>query len=179
MVTILTPNRTSRPLSIGANGSSRHLSASVFLCLILISTHNWTSKPLHSATIASNVTDSPYFLQVSHHDSGKNMMSSELVSMTLIRNTVPDLAPLPIDWGTYARDSDIHFYMCSFHDMTDDVPEIQPLAAKMAELHQKGLSPNGKYGFSVPTYQCKWPQPVEWKESCESLCLSQCFCMTL
>ena len=83
-------------------------------------------------------------------------MSSEFVSMTLIRNTVPDIAPLPIAWGTYAIDSDIHFYLCSFHDMTDDIPEIQPLAAKVAELHGKGLSPNGKYGFSVPTYQCKW-----------------------
>ena len=76
--------------------------------------------------------------------------------MTSIRNTVPDLAPLPIAWGTYAVDSDIHCYLCSFHDMTDDIPEIQPLAAKVAELHGKILSPNGKYGFSVPTYQCKW-----------------------
>ena len=83
-------------------------------------------------------------------------MSSELVSMTLIRNTVPDLAPLPIASGTYAADSDIHFYLCSFHDMKDDIPDIQDLAAKVAELHQKGLSPNGKYGFSVSTYQSKW-----------------------
>ena len=91
--------------------------------------------------------------------------------MTLIRNTVSDLAPIPIAWGTYTADSDIHFYLCSFHDMTDDVPEIQALAAKMAELHKKGLSPNGKYGFSVPTYQCKWPQPVEWMESWEEFFL--------
>ena len=84
------------------------------------------------------------------------MMSAELVSMTSIRNTVPDLAPLPVAWGTYSVDPDIHFYLCSFHEMTDDVPGIQPLAAKVAELHAKGLSPNGKYGFSVPTYQCKW-----------------------
>ena len=83
-------------------------------------------------------------------------MSAELLSMTLIRKTVPDLAPLPIAWGTYAVDSDIHFYLSSFHDMTDDIPEIQPLATKVAELHVKGLSPNGKYGFSVPTYQSKW-----------------------
>lgn len=112
-----------------------------------------------------------YLLKVSHHESGKNMMSSELVSMTLIRKIVPDLVPLPISWGTYAANSDIHFYLCSFHDMTDDIPEIQPLAAKVAELHEKGLSPNGKYGFSVPTYQSKWPQPVEWKESWEEFFL--------
>ena len=109
--------------------------------------------------------------KVSHHESGRNMMSSEFISMTLIRNTVPDLAPLPIAWGTYAADSDIHFYLSSFHDMKDDVPEIQPLAAKTAELHEKGLSPNGKYGFSVPTCQGKWPQPVEWKESWEEFFL--------
>ena len=83
------------------------------------------------------------------------MMSAELVSMTSIRNTVPDLAPLPVVWGTYSVDPDIHFCLCSFHDVTGNIPEIQLLAAKVAELHAKGLSPNGKYGFSVPTYQCK------------------------
>ena len=76
--------------------------------------------------------------------------------MTLIRNTVPNLAPLPIASGTYAVDSDIHFYLCSFHDMKDDIPDIHDLAAKVSELHEKGLSPNGKYGFSVSTYQSKW-----------------------
>ena len=91
--------------------------------------------------------------------------------MTLIHNTAPDLAPLPINWGTYAADPDIHFFLCDFHDMTDTVPEVEPLAAKIAELHKKGLSPNGKYGFSVATYQCKWPQPVEWKESWEEFFL--------
>lgn len=112
-----------------------------------------------------------FLSKVSHHESGKNMMSSELVSMTLIRDTVPDLVPLPISWGAYAANSDIHFYLCSFHDMTNDIPEVQPLTAKIAELHKKSLSPNGKYGFSVPTYQSKWPQPVEWKDSWEEFFL--------
>lgn len=91
--------------------------------------------------------------------------------MSLIRNTVPELAPLPINWGTYAADSDIHFYLCSFHDMTGEIPVAQPLAALIAKLHKEGLSPNGKYGFVVSTYQSKWPQPVEWKESWEEFFL--------
>ncbi|CAF9912236.1 MAG: hypothetical protein HETSPECPRED_000883 [Heterodermia speciosa] len=150
-------------------------------------TSYWTRTAAIKTSQADNRKQT-FFLKVSHHESGKDMMSSEFVSMTLIRNTVPDIAPLPIAWGTYAIDSDIHFYLCSFHDMTDDIPEIQPLAAKVAELHGKGLSPNGKYGFSVPTYQSKcpeqaadgsssillddpWPQPVEWKSSWEEFFL--------
>ena len=95
------------------------------------------------------------------------MMSLELVSMTLLCDTVSDLTPDSIAWGTYAEDPDIHFYLSSFHDMSNDIPEIETFTAKIAELHQRGLSPNGRYGFSVPNYQWKWPQPMEWKESCE------------
>ena len=95
------------------------------------------------------------------------MMSGEFASMTAIHDTVPDLAPAPIAWGTYASEPNMHFFLCSFHDMTDDVPHVQTLPAKLAELHNKGLSPNGKYGFPITTYQGRLPQETTWTESWE------------
>ena len=91
--------------------------------------------------------------------------------MTLIRNTVPHLSPTPIAWGSYASDPDVHFFLCSFHEMTKGIPEIEPFAAKIAELHKKGISPNGKYGFPVATYQSQMPQPVGWTDSWEEFSL--------
>jgi protein-ribulosamine 3-kinase len=80
---------------------------------------------------------------------------------------VPDLVPIPIAVGTYATDSDIHFYLASFVDMTDDVPELEQLPAKIAELHSKAVSPNGKFGFSVPTNMGACTQQNAWTSSWE------------
>ena len=95
------------------------------------------------------------------------MVSGEFASMTALHNTVPDLVPAPIAWGTYASDPDVHFFLCSFIDMKKGVPEIQPFVAKVAELHQKGVSPNGRYGFPVPTYGGTIPQETAWTDSWE------------
>jgi protein-ribulosamine 3-kinase len=87
--------------------------------------------------------------------------------MTAIFQATPDFVPIPIAVGTYASDTNVHFYLCSFVDMTDEVAEIETLPAKLAELHTKGLSPCGKYGFSVPTNQGALQQPNTWTDSWE------------
>lgn len=51
--------------------------------------------------------------------------------------------------------------------MADDVPEIQTFTGILAELHTKGLSPNGKYGLGVPTYKVTIPQYTEWHNTWE------------
>lgn len=100
------------------------------------------------------------------------MLSGEFASMKALYNAVPDLTPVPIAWGTYASDPNIHFFLTSFVDMTDDIPDLHTLPAKVAELHEKAISPNGKYGFTVPTYQGRIPQDVAWKDSWEEFFLS-------
>lgn len=45
--------------------------------------------------------------------------------------------------------------------------DVQTFTAKVAELHMKGLSPNGKYGFSVPTFLGQMPQYTAWTDSWE------------
>ncbi|SLM39144.1 Protein kinase-like domain [Lasallia pustulata] len=108
-----------------------------------------------------------FFLKVTQHDTGKGMVTGEFASMTALHNTVPDLTPSPIAWGTYASDPNVHFFLCSFVDMTDDVPDIQKFTAKIAELHKKSASPTGKYGFSIPTYLGTIPQETAWTDSWE------------
>ena len=87
--------------------------------------------------------------------------------MSALHDAMPDLAPKPYGWGTYASDPDTHFFVCAFHDMTDDIPDVQTFPAKVAELHMKAVSPNGKYGFHVQTYQGRIPQVVTYTESWE------------
>ncbi|KAG8525539.1 uncharacterized protein KY384_009183 [Bacidia gigantensis] len=106
-------------------------------------------------------------LQVTQNDTGRAMVSGEYVSMKALHDTLPTLTPRPIAWGTYAADANVHFFLCGFVDMTDDLPDVQMMGASLAELHKRGLSPNGKYGFSVPTLQGTIPQHTDWCDSWE------------
>jgi len=54
--------------------------------------------------------------------------------------------------------------------MTDEVPDIDSLPAKVAELHRNGLSPSGKYGFHVNTNQGRLEQDCTWTST-----WAQCF----
>ena len=96
------------------------------------------------------------------------MVSGEYVSMTSLHKTLPSLTPIPFGWGTYAADPDVHFFLCGFVEMEDDLPDIDPLMQSLAELHEKGVAPNRKYGFPVPTLQGTIPQYTEWCESWET-----------
>ncbi|KAI9719879.1 MAG: hypothetical protein M1828_006009 [Chrysothrix sp. TS-e1954] len=89
-----------------------------------------------------------YFLKVTQNDQGLAMVSGEFVSMSTLYAALEYLTPKPIATGTYAANANIHFFF-------------------LAELHRNGLSPNGKYGFSVPTLQGTIPQYTEWKETWE------------
>ena len=95
------------------------------------------------------------------------MVSGEFVSMKTLHDTLPRLTPTPVAWGSYASNANIHFFLCGFVEMTEDLPDIKSMAQSLAELHKKGLSPNGKYGFSVPTCQGTIPQYTEWTDSWE------------
>ena len=102
-----------------------------------------------------------------HSDTGKGMACGEFASMSALHAAIPDLTPTPIAWGTYASDPEVHFFLCSFVDMTDEIPDIRTFPKRIAELHLNSVSPNGKYGFPVPTYPGRIPQETTWTDSWE------------
>lgn len=95
------------------------------------------------------------------------MVSGEYESMKALHDALPELTPKPIAWGTFAQDENVHFFLCEFVDMTDDLPDVEASMKMLAELHSKALSPNGQYGFHVPTLQGTVPQHTEWTNSWE------------
>ena len=107
------------------------------------------------------------FHKVTQNDVGKAMVSGEFVSMTALHDVLPQLTPAPIAWGTYAQDSNAHFFLCEFVDMSDDLPHDDTLMRLLAELHRKSTSPTGRYGFPVPTLQATVPQYTGWEDSWE------------
>lgn len=87
--------------------------------------------------------------------------------MKAMYNTLPEFVPESIDCGSYASNPNIHFFICELVNMTDDIPEIQQFVPLHAELHTRGISSNGKYGFKVHTYKGAIPQYMKWHDTWE------------
>ncbi|KAK7414775.1 hypothetical protein QQX98_006377 [Neonectria punicea] len=113
-------------------------------------------------------TRQSFFIKVVSGELGKNMVMSEFESMNALHDVVPDFVPKPIAWGTYVSVPDTHFFLCEFRVMKDDMPETHKFAALLSTLHQKSVSPTGKFGFHVTTYAGNLPQSVAWEDSWET-----------
>jgi len=126
----------------------------------------WT-RTSQIRTRQSDGSNLSFFLKLSQTDAGRAMAAQEFVCMSLLHAAIPSLVPKPITHGTFAANPNIHFFLSEFIEMTDDdVPDPSFMEA-IADLHNKAISPNGKFGFSVPSFQRTVPQYTEWSESWE------------
>lgn len=94
-------------------------------------------------------------------------MSGEFKSMTVIHDVMPNLVPKPIAWGSYSTIEGVHFFLCEFRNMTDELPDIESFPAQMAELHRLGTSPDKRFGFYVTTYHGNIPIEHGWSDTWE------------
>lgn len=75
------------------------------------------------------------------------------------------MVPKPLAWGKYASASpDTFFLMEDFHHLDEVVPSPRRVAQRVAQLHGL-ISPNGKFGFDVPTHHAIAPHPEGWESS--------------
>jgi fructosamine-3-kinase len=87
--------------------------------------------------------------------------------MATLYQVVPEMVAKPMGWGTFASMEDTHFVLCKYHDMSDDIPR-KDFTALVADMHRRGVSPNGKFGNPNVTFGGRNPQlfPVTdtWEE---------------
>ncbi|OQE05100.1 hypothetical protein PENVUL_c027G07651 [Penicillium vulpinum] len=126
----------------------------------------WTRTAEISTRMADGTSPS-FFLKVSQGDTGWGMVSGEYASMKALYKVLPQFVPIPVGCGTYASNPNVNFFICELIKMTDNIPEIQAFTKTLAELHKKGISPTGKFGFDVPTYKGTIPQYTAWHDTWE------------
>lgn len=113
-------------------------------------------------------TPQTFFIKVISNERGKKMMHWEFESMSAIHTVLPNFAPKPVAWGTYETISETHFFLCQFREMIDEMPDPHRFTARLAALHEKSKSPEGKFGFHVATYTGNLPQNNKWEASWET-----------
>ena len=117
--------------------------------------------------VLSNGQDHSFFIKVISGPVGKNMMQSEYESTKSIYEVQVSFVPKPIAWGTYESNTDTHFYLCEYREMTGEVPEPRKFTQHLAALHQDSVSPDGKFGFHMTTYMVNLPQLTDKETSWE------------
>lgn len=108
-----------------------------------------------------------FFIKVISNSHGHHMVQGEYESMKAIYAVCPDFAPKPIAWGTYTDTPGTYFFLAEYRDMSGDMPQPHEMGLWLASLHQGSTSPNGKFGFHIPTYTGHLPQTNDWEESWE------------
>lgn len=94
-------------------------------------------------------------------------MEGEHLATNAIHEIVPEFVPTPIDNGSLTSIPNTHYYLCSFHDLIEELPEPMDFCAKIATVHRKSVSKTGKFGFEVVTYNGDLPQRNDWEEKWE------------
>lgn len=114
-------------------------------------------------------TPHTYFLKIATGDVGRGMCQGEFEGIKVLYQVVPGGVPRPVAWGTYSANADTHFYLCDFIDMIEALPDIPAFCAMLAKLHRESipLSPNGKFGFPITTYEGTMWQDVTWCDTWE------------
>ncbi|KFA52954.1 hypothetical protein S40293_09407 [Stachybotrys chartarum IBT 40293] len=112
-------------------------------------------------------SDGRYFMKVSVGDHGREALKGEFVSTSAIHRATPDFCPKPLACGTFKDIPDAHYYVCSFYDFFEGVPNPDSFCSKLAQLHS-APSPHDKFGFECATYNGNLPQNNAWADSWES-----------
>jgi fructosamine-3-kinase len=112
--------------------------------------------------------EATFFLKVLSNEVAERMVKAEFQSMEAIHRVVPEFAPKPLASGTFRDTPGTHFFLCEFRDMADDMPDPAKFVSLLSQLHQKSVSPTGKFGFHTTTYAGNLPQYVGWEDSWEA-----------
>jgi hypothetical protein len=87
-----------------------------------------------------------FFLKEYRDHKAKDMVKAEYESTKALHALTPDNIPRPWGYGSFAADPERFFYVQSFREMNEELPDVDKFVAVLAKIHQKE-SPNGMFGF--------------------------------
>ncbi|EAQ90393.1 hypothetical protein CHGG_02328 [Chaetomium globosum CBS 148.51] len=126
-------------------------------------TSSWASTA-RVDTEAADGTKNKYFLKILRAADADERVLGEYMAMSEIYKTMPTIAPEPRGYGK-CNDEEAHFFVCDYLPIDHELPDPARLGEKLAELHQKSVSPTGKFGFHCTTFDGKLPLTTTWDSS--------------
>ncbi|KAI0422329.1 Fructosamine/Ketosamine-3-kinase [Xylaria grammica] len=100
-------------------------------------------------------------------ETGYGMLKGAFEAENALYEFVPEYVPRPVSFGTYMTRPDLHFYICEFVEMVDEVPSPVAWAEAAAALHTRSSWPTGTFGFHCTTYVANVLVDNTWDSSWE------------
>ncbi|KAI1264750.1 Fructosamine kinase-domain-containing protein [Xylariaceae sp. FL1019] len=108
-----------------------------------------------------------YFFKIVKGDFAAERVIGEHSCMSELYKAMPSIVPTPRGFGQ-CLDTDGHYFICDYINITHEQPDPVRLAQRIVELHKTSVSPTGQFGFHVTPYDGKLPLNVAWDSSWES-----------
>jgi protein-ribulosamine 3-kinase len=98
------------------------------------------------------------------------MCEGEFESLKAVHAVSPDFVPKPYAWGKYCvpalENVETYFLLVEFRDVGQQPADPVALGRRLADMHERSISPTGKFGFHISTCHAKIAQAVDsWEES--------------
>lgn len=91
-------------------------------------------------------------------------MSGEFETAKAIYDVQNNFSSRPIAGNNYRSNPHQWFFICTFHHFDDGMVDSVRFCAKLATLHHKSVSPNGKFGFHCPISRAAEEWSDTWEE---------------
>ncbi|KAI7774968.1 hypothetical protein LA080_007521 [Diaporthe eres] len=80
------------------------------------------------------------------------LAKGEFESQAELKKYLPENTVAPLAYGPLELDSSASFFLSPFRNLSDKTPEPTQLAEVLEKLHKTSVSPNGKFGFHITTF---------------------------
>ncbi|KAL2063548.1 hypothetical protein VTL71DRAFT_5353 [Oculimacula yallundae] len=108
------------------------------------------------------------FLKVCYRSQHVAMARGEYESQKALAQHLPDNTAAPLAWNTFELDPTRSFFLTTYRELSKDrIPNPSELIEILAKLHKSSVSPTGKFGFHVTTFNGHVPLINDWTDSWE------------
>ncbi|KAI0450101.1 Fructosamine kinase-domain-containing protein [Xylaria acuta] len=136
--------------------------------VVSISPHgkgSWSSG--YKVEIDVGGEESEYFLKVITRLHHLEMARGEFESQNELQKYLPDNVSTPLAYGQLELDLSSSFFLTPFRHLSEKVLDPQSLVEVLQKLHQTSISPTGKFGFHVTTFNGVVPLVNDWCDTWE------------
>ncbi|CAG8979651.1 hypothetical protein HYALB_00011535 [Hymenoscyphus albidus] len=114
-----------------------------------------------------NGAEVEFFLKIIQRPTHEKLAAGEYTSRKELQKYLPDSISIPLAHGPLTNDTSSSFFLTPFRDLSTELPTPIQLVDVLQKLHQTSLSPTGKFGFHVTTYNGIVPLLNEWCDTWE------------
>ncbi|KAJ6785705.1 hypothetical protein PWT90_08713 [Aphanocladium album] len=119
------------------------------------------------ADILDGEIEKSYFIKIIEREELVGMAEAEYEGQKAIHSVIPDNAVKPIAWGYFCDTKSKAWFMAEYLNLRARAPPLEQFLPIVKQMHQKSVSPTGKFGFHVTPFYGPPPMVVDWTDNWE------------